>query len=535
MCIGAAGWLHYSAAVRLDDSRDWIEHSQNVLFTLQSLSQRVDRIEAALRIHKLNPSMEELRIASSNQVNFNTDVVHLRSLVGDNPEQAAQIPSLASCSTSLAQLISSIDQDAHALIPDIQQCREVLGSLGEIEKEQLNKRTEVARKGSTRSLELSVTVTALSIAVVLTLFGFLLRDTIRRRSDEFQLYEANEKLNSTIRALERQARESALITSFRDELQLCIKPIQTQQCAARYFDQLLPGTSGSIHMINNSRHVVEATSAWGNLSSVTESFPLDGCCGLRSGRPRWRKPSRSEVHCGHFAGTPPECYLCMPLAAYGDTLGCVVIECSSTGIAAMVDAKMSRLQELVELTSISIAGLNLRSRLEHQSIRDGLTGLFNRHFMEIALDREIDRATRQKKSVAILMFDLDHFKEFNDTYGHEAGDAILKEISTALRDAVRGEDIICRYGGEELVAIMPELTLNAAMDWAETLRSMVNSIHVRNRGELLRDISMSVGVAVFPQHGERAEDVMRAADRALYEAKHRGRNCVVPAEALLLS
>ncbi|GGG95037.1 diguanylate cyclase [Silvibacterium dinghuense] len=534
-CIGTAGWLHYAAAARLNQSRDWVEHSQNVLFTLQSLGQRVDRIEAALRIYRLNPSTAELRLASSNQVSFNTDVLHLRSLVQDNPRQSAQLASLSTCSSSLGQLIGNADQDMHLLIPDVQQCREVLATLVEVEREMLENRTETTRRGAAHSLELSVVVTSLSIAVVLTLFGFLLRDTIRRRRDEFQLYEANEKLASTIRALERQMRESSLVTSFRDELQLCVKPLQTQQCAARYFEQLMPGTSGSIHIINNSRHVAESTASWGSSTAALESFPLDACCGLRSGRPRWRRPARSEVHCSHFNGTPPECYLCLPLAAYGDTLGSLYIECSSTGIAAMVDAKMSRLQELVELTSISIAGLNLRSRLEHQSIRDSLTGLFNRHFMEIALDREIGRALRQQKSVAILMLDLDHFKQFNDTYGHEAGDVVLREIASALRDSVRSEDILCRYGGEELVAIMPELSLEAAMDRAEFLRDVVSNIHIRNRGEILRDVSMSVGVAIYPQHGERAEDVMRAADRALYEAKHRGRNRVIAAEALLLS
>jgi diguanylate cyclase (GGDEF)-like protein len=201
----------------------------------------------------------------------------------------------------------------------------------------------------------------------------------------------------------------------------------------------------------------------------------------------------------------------------------------------MVDANSGPLQELIELASISIAGLNLRARLEHQSIRDGLTGLFNRHFMEIALDRELRRAARHNKPVAIMMLDIDHFKQFNDTYGHEAGDTVLRELGDALLQAVRNEDILCRFGGEEFVAIFPELSLAAAMERAEYLRRMVSEIRVRSRGESLREITLSIGVAVYPQHAETLEEIMRAADRALYEAKHLGRNRVVPAESVLLA
>jgi diguanylate cyclase (GGDEF)-like protein len=262
---------------------------------------------------------------------------------------------------------------------------------------------------------------------------------------------------------------------------------------------------------------------------------VENCCGLRSGRMRWRKPQQSEVDCTHFNGPPPEFYLCIPLAAYGDTLGFVYIEAVSPGMVAMVDAYMGPLQELVELSSIAIAGLNLRNRLENQSIRDGLTNLFNRHFMEIALDREIRRATRQQKPVAVLMLDVDHFKQFNDTYGHEAGDTVLREVAETLRQSAPAEGIVCRYGGEEFVAILPEMKMESALTLAEMLRHRVSEIRVRNRGESLREVTISIGVAVFPQHGETLEELLRMADRALYEAKNQGRNRVVPAESVLLA
>ena len=533
--IAAAGWLHYSAANTLNDSHDWIEHSQNVVSNLQSEMQRLERIGASFYIYQLTHDEDDERSAQNDQVSFNSGALRLAQLMADNPVQSEEIQKLEACSDALGKAIGDLRDHGDAASRALLDCRQSLGRLQEVERELLNKRTDAMRVYAARNVLLSIGFTALSILVVLALFGFLLRDAMRRKEYEQQLYEANEKLASTVRALERQARESALMTAVRDELQLCVKPAQAQDCAARYFEELLPGTSGSVNLINNSRHIVETVAGWGGSKLMMDSFPLENCCGLRSGRMRWRRPTQSEVHCTHFNAAPVEFYVCVPLAAYGDTMGFVYIECPSPGVAAMVDANTSSLQALIELASISIAGLNLRARLEQQSIRDGLTGLFNRHFMEIALDRELRRAARHRKPLAIMMMDIDHFKQFNDTYGHDAGDTVLRELGDTLLQAVRNEDILCRYGGEEFVAILPELSLDAAMERAEHLRRVVSEIRVRNRGESLREVTLSIGVAVYPQHAETLEEIMRAADRALYEAKHLGRNRVVPAESVLLA
>jgi diguanylate cyclase (GGDEF)-like protein len=531
----SAGWLHYSAATKLNESRDWIEHSQTVMSNLQSETQRLDRIDTSIRLYQLTRDGEHMRNAQSTQVTFDSGALRLEELVADNQRQSMEAQQLETCSISLGRAIAGLNTRTDGASSSLLECRQSLGRLREVESELLTKRTEALKLYSARNVVLSIAATVLSTTLILTLFGFLLRDALRRKRYEQQLYDANEKLAGTVRALERQARESALLTGVRDELHLCVKPAQAQECTARYFEQLLPGTSGCLNLINNTRQVVETGASWGRSTLMMDEFPIEGCCGLRSGRMRWRRPTQSEVHCAHFNDLPPEYYVCIPLAAYGDTLGFVSIECPSPGVAAMVDANMAPLQELIELTSISIAGLNLRSRLEQQSIRDGLTGLFNRHFMEIALDRELRRADRQQTPVAIMMLDIDHFKQFNDTYGHEAGDIVLRELGAALLESVRTEDILCRFGGEEFIAILPETTLDAAIERAELLRGMVSEMRVRNRGESLRGTTMSIGVAVYPQHGETMEEILRAADRALYEAKHLGRNRVVPAESALLA
>jgi len=532
LCVSVAGWLLYNSAKQVSDSRDWLEHSQSVLYDLQQQSQRLDRIEAALRLYQLSHDEDELRSGHSTVVAFYSGALHLQQTVADNPPQLAQAQNLEKQASQLVKTVDSFGPNSALPLQQLFACREVLGIMQGAERELLTRRTDATKFTGSRTLLISVAFTGLSLIVILVLFGFLLRDALHRRRYEEQLSEANEKLGGTIRALERQARESDLLTAARDELQLCMNADQAQHSAARYLAQLLPGTSGGICLINESRQMVEVEATWNSATSLQDGFPPDACCGLRSGRMRWRRPSQSEVHCKHFTGSAPENYICLPLVAHGETLGMVYVECGSAGIAAMVDANLRALQQMVELASIRIAGLNLSTILEHQSIRDSLTNVFNRRFMEIALDRELRRAIRHRKPLSVLMLDIDRFKELNDTYGHEAGDVVLREVAALMRHAVRSEDTICRYGGEEFVVILPELGIDDALSRAESIRHLVSELRLYHRGEALREITISIGISVHPQNGESADQLLGLADRALYEAKHLGRNRVVLADHL---
>jgi len=187
----------------------------------------------------------------------------------------------------------------------------------------------------------------------------------------------------------------------------------------------------------------------------------------------------------------------------------------------------------MELSSMWIAGLNLRARLEEESIRDGLTHLFNRRFMEIALERELRLAARRKGELSLLMLDIDHFKRFNDTFGHEAGDQILREVSEILRESVRTEDIVCRYGGEEFLVILPGMGAEASFHRAEDIRQRVSKMRLDFHREAPKEVTISIGVSTYPQAGQAVEELVRSADRALYSAKERGRNRVVAAESAI--
>jgi len=181
---------------------------------------------------------------------------------------------------------------------------------------------------------------------------------------------------------------------------------------------------------------------------------------------------------------------------------------------------------LAKQVALALWNLKLRESLRTQSICDPLTGLFNRRYMEESLEREFSRAKRSKSSVAIVMMDLDHFKRFNDTFGHQAGDTLLCALGDLLKKNTRGQDIACRYGGEEFALVLADSNLEGAFKRAEILRQQVKKLSVEYDGQLLGAVSVSMGVALFPDHGRTMGDVLRASDQALYTAKREGRDRV---------
>jgi diguanylate cyclase (GGDEF)-like protein len=531
--ICGAGLLVYGNTQRLIQARDWVEHTHEVLATLQSASRRVDRIESDTHLFQLTRDDNNLRTAQGAAVILQTNILHLQSLVQDNPTQAISARELRGAAEQLVRAVDSL-RDAGASLPvgEILACRRLIGAIQDREQTLLDHRDGESKRSSLLTLGSGVFFVAISLVLILVLFAFLFRDAVHRQRAQQQALSINQQLADSIRNLEERAEHARLLTIARDELHLCANAADAHFSTARTVSKMLPGSAGALCVINNSRQMVEVVSTWGRPAGLPDMFPLDACCGLRSGHLRWRLPDESEIHCGHFSGSVPERYFCLPLAAHGDTLAVLYVECPTAEVAAAVDQRLANLNEFVALAAISIAGLNLRSRLENQSIRDSLTSLFNRHFMEIALDRELKRAEHHGTNLAVFMLDVDHFKQFNDAYGHEAGDSVLREVAEVFRQAVRAEDIVCRYGGEEFVIILPEITPESALERAENIRAEVGKVRVRQHGETLRQVTISIGVAMCPQSGNYLDQILRVADRSLYEAKHRGRNQTVFAEPL---
>jgi len=224
-------------------------------------------------------------------------------------------------------------------------------------------------------------------------------------------------------------------------------------------------------------------------------------------------------------------YSCLPLIAKGDVLG--LLHLRSRAGDAEADAKnaMARVfkvaNSLTEVLSLSIANIKLRETLSNQSIRDPLTNLFNRRFLEETLHREILRSLRKRTQIGVIMIDIDHFKKFNDIYGHAAGDLVLVQLAKFFRARIRESDFVCRFGGEEFTIIFPESSAEDALRRADRLREEAKLLKIYHLGQELGSITLSIGVSAYPLYGTTVEDLLRVADVALYHAKNAGRDRAV--------
>jgi diguanylate cyclase (GGDEF)-like protein/PAS domain S-box-containing protein len=360
------------------------------------------------------------------------------------------------------------------------------------------------------------------------------RDISERVQSDVVLHQANVELQGVVEKYEQHNREISLLNSMAEFFQACLTAGEAYPVIARFARDLFQARAGALFILDGTRHLVEAVATWGESLAGEQVFGPEDCWALRRGRFYVSEDAEASVKCQHLSKSSIENYLCIPLQAQGENMGMLHLQNLGGLSQVQVEGASESFQQLVTTVadhiSLALANLRLRENLRQQAIRDGLTGLFNRRYLEETLEREIRRATRKKAPLGIIMMDLDHFKPFNDTYGHEAGDNLLRAMGEFLRAQVRQEDVACRYGGEEFVLIMPEASLEVVRARAEEIREKMPQLPVTNRGQLLDSLTVSLGVAMFAEHGTTGEDVLRAADDAMYRAKAAGRNRVVVAD-----
>jgi len=321
-------------------------------------------------------------------------------------------------------------------------------------------------------------------------------------------------------------------------LEMCKSAAESRDVLGQFVDKLFPGTSGNLYLLNFGNDLLEAVVTWGDAGPAGDPvIGKDDCWALRRGQLHVVEEAHSKVNCQHLIVPPKGAYLCAPIMGQGEVLGMLHVQfgAAQAQLPAPVRQRLLESQQAWALTvtehvALALANLKLRETLRGQAVRDSLTGLYNRRYMEQALEREILRAARNGRPVGVIMLDLDNFKLFNDTHGHEAGDTLLRVLGDFLVTHVRAEDIACRYGGEEFVVILPEAPLAMARSRAEELWKGVQGLSVNYRGELLRGVTVSAGVAAYPAHGTTMAALLRAADAALYAAKRGGRDRIQVAE-----
>lgn len=356
----------------------------------------------------------------------------------------------------------------------------------------------------------------------------LTREVAARRETDAAMRRNNQALTATVRQLESFHRDGEVLSRMAELLQSCTQRGEAYAIVRETGAQLFPDSSGSLFIYRESRDVLEHVTTWGAGRAPDATLAPDECWALRLGSPHF-VPRKGSIRCRH-AHEDTQSYVCMPVQGQGQVLGLlhIALEVSPRSMRPARDTEQ-RLRAMTDRVGPALANLKLRDALRELALRDGLTGLYNRSYLEDALNRELHRAERSGKPVAVVMIDIDHFKPFNDKYGHDAGDFVLSTVARAITKCIRPSDIACRYGGEELAVVLPETNLECASARAEQLRLAIRDTHLTHLGRTLPAPTASFGVAVCSSNGTKPADLLKAADQALYRAKQEGRDRVCAA------
>lgn len=362
-------------------------------------------------------------------------------------------------------------------------------------------------------------------------------DNTKRQQAEEALQTANLELASRVEELQSRTEEMRLLNEMGEQLASCQTFTEVTAIAGQYVNQICPDNHGALYLINDERTEAQQMALWGEPARTLETFDPMACWAIRRGHPHLVEEKHPGLLCGHIAGADNGHYLCVPLMVNGQAIGILHLNRlpeDRPEAAARRDESYSEhfLQitvTIAEHIALALSNLRLRESLREQSIRDALTGLFNRRYLEETLERELMRAQREKRPVAMIMFDIDHFKHFNDSAGHDAGDALLQAVGALLNRTTRGGDIVCRYGGDECLVVLPGAGVADALRYAEELRQGVKNLTVLHRGKPLDPCTISLGVAVYPDNATDTVSLLKAADTAMYQAKNQGRDRVAQA------
>ncbi|BCL75277.1 hypothetical protein JHS3_10130 [Jeongeupia sp. HS-3] len=422
------------------------------------------------------------------------------------------------------RLFQSIDVRQQGLVQQLKQVRQAIG------------RTGAAAQATGVALLLT---TALLIVGAFCLVAHLARGTRRAWLEQARLHadlierdtvsdvlqHSNESLEGRLDALRRHLQDVSLQRELGRMLDCCQTFDEARDIIRSSMARLFPESAGQLFIDNPATAQMEEACRWGELPRTQTVMTPDDCWGVRLGQPHWVQTPQNGPRCKHVPIAPARQSLCIPMTAQGRNQGMLTLLGSlSHSDCQFSDVEHQLALSVAEQISIAIANLHLRETLKLQSISDPLTGLFNRRYLEECLRRELARAKRSHGTLGVAMIDIDHFKRYNDTYGHEAGDAVLRALAQCLLNLGRADDVVCRFGGEEFTVLLPGIDHEGLTDWGERLMSAVRLLAVDFHGQRLIGITISIGAVLSISADAETDPPLERADAALYAAKREGRN-----------
>jgi diguanylate cyclase (GGDEF)-like protein/PAS domain S-box-containing protein len=352
-------------------------------------------------------------------------------------------------------------------------------------------------------------------------------DITDRKNHEMQLHLSQMELS-------QHNQEMQFINELNSYLQVCVSLDETHSIIEHYARKIFADYTGVLYLFDESHTMVETVARWGKDECLSQAVlsPHD-CWALRQGKVHVVSDIHEGIVCSHIVGACGHGYVCAPVIAQGEMIGVLSVTLGSDELAdsgklqTSIESRSRLIAMAADNLAMALVSLKLREELRSRSVRDPLTKLFNRRYLEETLIRELANGKRNSQKLGVVMIDIDHFKQYNDKHGHDAGDYVLAEIAGLIRSKLRSGDIACRYGGEELVLVMPGAYKEIAAQRAELIRDLVEKHKFLYKGQDLSGVTVSLGVANYPGDGDNANTLMKSADKALYRAKDSGRNRVV--------
>ncbi len=316
----------------------------------------------------------------------------------------------------------------------------------------------------------------------------------------------------------------------------CLTQEEAMAIAGRFLPQLFPGEMGALFIRHDAQDYYESVISWGT-EREWQAFTGKECWALRRRRIYMVGGERKQPPCPH-GDFDPERYmsLCIPMSDRKDSFGLlhILVPISDdTGSGANRDAEdaLEDKRRLAALTAdvltLLLVNLRLRKQIEDLSVKDSQTGCFNRSYWDVTVERELKVAHRTKRPLAVVLMDVDHFGQFTETYGHGASSMVLRDLGSFLRENIRDVDVPSRYGADEFALLLPDTTLETARHRAENLHEKMKDLSLRDGHTHMRRITLSVGIAAYPDQGETFCDLIESAKKALKKAKDTGRNRIV--------
>jgi diguanylate cyclase (GGDEF)-like protein len=389
-----------------------------------------------------------------------------------------------------------------------------------------NAQLQAAMKAAERSSFWLLLCAALGAPIALLALGLgylaLRREVYSRQAAESANEAARRKLQESVEQLTQMSGDMQRLSAYAGLLQTCDTTEEVLDVSRVCFAALFPEYAGTVYLIGGDRSEAVAATEWGLTRLVSaDRIQPSQCWGWRRAQPYVTGSDNADLRCTHLSGAAAAtATVCLPLNAHGVPFGLLYMD----GPEPLRNERLAA--TAAEQLSLALANLTLRESLRDQSIRDALTGLYNRRHLEQTLEVEFARCRASGRPLAVMMIDVDHFKAFNDQHGHAAGDAALSVIGRLLGERFRARHIPCRYGGEEFTVILPETDVDAAVALAESTRLAIAELSIEDDGRQLPQVTASIGVATIPGTVESLGELIESADRALYLAKSRGRNQV---------